>query len=105
MKKIIKLIIKLTLKYVFRLCAVIYPYVIFLKITDSKDEITISYNSENIYLNAEDVITFFGTDTHHDEDYSFLENAKLVMKKYIDDKEIKKLLEDNAKELLLHSVK
>ena len=56
-------------------------------------------------LVQEHMITFFGTDTHHDEDYSFLESAKLVMKKYIDDKEIKKLLEDNAKELLLHSVK
>ena len=29
--------------------------------TYSKDERTISYNSENIYLNAEDVITFYGT--------------------------------------------
>lgn len=37
----IKRIIKLALRYLFRLCAIVYPYELFLEITNAKDEITI----------------------------------------------------------------
>ena len=37
----IKRIIKLALRYLFQLCAIVYPYEIFLVITNAKDEITI----------------------------------------------------------------
>lgn len=37
----IKKIIKLALRYFFQLCAIVYPYGIFLEITNVKDEITI----------------------------------------------------------------
>ena len=37
----IKRIIKLALRYLFQLCAIVYPYGIFLEITNAKDEITI----------------------------------------------------------------
>ena len=36
-----KRIIKLVLRYLFQLCAIVYPYGIFLEITNIKDEITI----------------------------------------------------------------
>ena len=37
----IKRIIKLALRYLFQLCAIVYPYGTFLEITNTKDEITI----------------------------------------------------------------
>ena len=37
----IKRIIKLALRYLFQLCAMVYPYGTFLEITNAKDEITI----------------------------------------------------------------
>lgn len=37
----LKKIIKLSLRYLFELCAVVYPYSILLVITNAKDEITI----------------------------------------------------------------
>lgn len=37
----IKRIIKLALRYLFQLCAIVYPYGTFLEITNAKDEITI----------------------------------------------------------------
>ena len=37
----IKRIIKLALRYLFQLYAIVYPYGIFLEITNAKDEITI----------------------------------------------------------------
>lgn len=37
----IKRIIKLALRYLFQLCAIVYPYGIFLEIINAKDEITI----------------------------------------------------------------
>lgn len=39
--KNIKRIIKLTLRYLFQLCAIVYPYGTFLEITNAKDEVTI----------------------------------------------------------------
>lgn len=39
--KNIKRIIKLTLRYLFQLCAIVYPYGIYLELTNAKDEITI----------------------------------------------------------------
>lgn len=37
----IKKVIKLALRYLFQLCAIIYPYGIYLELTNAKDEITI----------------------------------------------------------------
>ena len=37
----IKKVIKLALRYLFQLCAIVYPYETFLEITNTKDEITI----------------------------------------------------------------
>lgn len=37
----LKKIIKLSLRYLFELCAVVYPYILLLAITNAKDEITI----------------------------------------------------------------
>ena len=52
-------------------------------------------------LLKENLITFMGTDIHHNKsDYDFVEKAKKKFKKYITDDEINNIFENNAKRIL-----
>ena len=53
-------------------------------------------------LLKEHLISFMGTDIHHNKkDYMFVENAKKKFRKYLTDKEIEDIFENNPRKYLL----
>ncbi len=54
-----------------------------------------------IRMLKEHLVSFLATDIHHDKkDYTFIENAKSKIKKYLTDEEINNLFENNARKIL-----